>query len=126
MTDTNGKTITIRRQFNPKSGNIDFFTDIETGVDPALVAALAGVPPVNLSRGHNRLYRLTMLSQHNGTGACWTDGREIHTAARQDAYVARCERDINAALAAAGKAYAKAIEARRFDTTPVVVATLSA
>jgi hypothetical protein len=125
MTDTNGKTITIRRQFNPKSGNIDFFTDVDKGVDPALVAALDG-QRVNLSRGRNWQYTLMSLSNHNGAGACWTDGASYHTAADQAEYTARCERDINAALVAAGKAYAKAIEARRFDTTPVVVATRSA
>jgi hypothetical protein len=125
MTATiNGIVIKITRQFNPKTSNIDFFTEFAGHPDELLVEALAG-QCVNLSRGHNRQYNLTDLSRHNGTGACWTDGQGIHTADAQAKYTARCEADITAALAAAGKGYTKAVEAKRFDTTPVCVASLS-
>ena len=122
--DKNGNVVVIRRQFNPKTSNIDYFTDIPASTDPALVVALTA-QQVNLSRGHTRMYGLTNLSDHNGTGACWTDGASYHTSGDQKRYTERVDKALQSALDAAGKAYVKAIENRRFDTAPVVIGTLS-
>ncbi len=116
------EVLTITSKFNPSTGNIDFFTKVDPGTDQIVLDALQA-QEVNLSRGHVRMYSLLKLSAHNGTGACWLDGQEIHTAKRQEAYVARVNADIAAAIKRAKEAAVKAAEAKRFDTATVVVAT---
>lgn len=114
--------VTISRVFNPNTNQIDFSTDT-ADCDPAFVAALEA-QKVNLSRGHTRMYGLTTLSNHNGTGANWKDGRDIHTKARLEAYLARTDADIATAVAAAKDAFAQA-QNKLFSTTPTVVAVVA-
>lgn len=114
--------VTITRQFNPNTNQIDFFTN--TGdCDPAFVDALAE-QQVNLSRGTVRMYSLTSLSNHNGGGANWKDGASIHTPARLQAYLDRCDADIAAAVEAAKAAYASKQNAL-FSTSPHTVAAVA-
>ena len=101
----------IYRQFNPKTNNIDFFVDFRSV--PELVPFLKQ-EQVNLSRGHTRMYSLTTLSDHNGSGANWKDGQEIHTRQRCREYVARVEADIADAFDSARRAY-EAEEGDLFD-----------
>lgn len=114
--------VQITRKFNPSTSQIDFFTDTG-GCDPAFVAALEK-EQVNLSRGRTRMYGLTSLNAHNGTGANWKDGQSIHTPARMQAYLNRCDADINAAVERAKAAFAAAQNAL-FNTSPTVVASVS-
>jgi len=113
--------VTITRQYNPSSQNIDFFTAIENGIGPFLAAER-----VNLSRGHTRMYGLDGLSAHNGTGARWKDGNtSIHTPALLEKYLQRCDADIQAAIVRAEAAFAESKFARLFSTVPTVVASVS-
>ncbi len=113
--------VTITRQYNPNTQNIDFFTVVQNGIGPFLAAQR-----VNLSRGRTRMYGLDDLSAHNGTGARWEDGNtSIHTPALLEKYLERCDADIKAAVAAAEAAFAEAKFARLFSTSPTVVASVS-
>jgi len=122
----NGHNVIVRREFNPNTNQLDFFTEVQD-CDPLLVEELANIQ-VNLSRGRVRLYPITRLSDHNGTGANWKDGLEIHTPERMQAYIERTARDIDAAVAQA-KAQFVARQAEQlaalYNTEPVVVASVS-
>ncbi len=112
--------VTITRQYNPDSQNIDFFTKVTNGIGPFLAKER-----VNLSRGHTRMYSLDNLSAHNGSGARWKDGNtSIHTPAFLAAYLERCDRDIQAAVARAEAAF-NAEVAALFNTSPTTVVSLS-
>ena len=102
----------ISQKFNPSTSQLDFFSEGSTG-DPAVDNV-----KINLSRGGEKLYPLSRLQDHNGTGANWKDGAAIHTPERMKAYVARVHADIK-----------KAIETGQknglYATDPTVLATVN-
>ena len=121
--------ITVKEQM--VNGEIYFFSTFNR---TPTATELSDMPSVNLSRGHNKQYRLDQLEQHNGTGANWTDGRDIHTDKAQFKYRQRVSADVAAAwkqfkantalraakAAAAVKAAADAAQAAKKNTVSSV------
>lgn len=69
-----------------------FFNSIITGLKSGEASLLASV---NLSRGHNRPYRLDQLSSHNGSGANWSNPNDgLHSTAAQYTYTKRVSADL--------------------------------
>ena len=108
-------TFRIKVEEQMVNGELHFFSSFERDGKPVTLTAeeMKVVPSVNLSRGRVKMYSLNNLSDHNGSGAHWDDGRElIHSASALESYRARVSADI----ANAWKSFKKSVAAAAFNT----------